>query len=141
MAKLNTYLNFMGNTEEAFLFYKSVFGGEFQMLQRMKDTPDGGKLSEKEQNLVMHVALPIGKDSLLMGTDMLESMGHKFIPGNNISISIEAESKEEAEKLYAGLSEGAQIEMPLTDMFWGAWFAAFADKFGVRWMINYSYKK
>lgn len=138
MTVINTYLNFPGNTEEAFNFYKSVFGGEFAgEISRFKDTPDGDKLPENEREKVMHVALPIGAGNMLMGTDSLESMGQSVTMGNNIHISIHPESKEETERLFNGLSAGGTIEMPLEKMFWGAWFASFTDQFGVRWMINY----
>lgn len=142
MATLNPYLNFMGNTEEAFNFYKSAFGGEFiGGINRFKDTPDGAKMSPADQQKVMHVALPIGKGNTLYGTDMLESMGHKLNVGNNFSISINAESKAEADKLFNALSAGGKIEMPIQDSFWGAYFGMFADKFGIRWMVNYDYPK
>lgn len=138
MTVINTYLNFPGNTEEAFNFYKSVFGGEFAgEINRFKDTPDGDKLPENEREKVMHIALPIGAGNMLMGTDSLESMGQSVTMGNNIYISIHPESKEEAERLFNGLSAGGTVEMPLEKMFWGAWFASFTDRFGVRWMINY----
>ena len=142
MATINPYLNFMGKTEEAFNFYRSVFGGEFiGGINRFKDTPDGDKMSASDQQKVMHIALPIGKGNILMGTDMLESMGQKLNAGNNFSISITAESKAEANKIYNALSVGGKIEMPLADAFWGAYFGMFADKFGIQWMVNYEYPK
>ena len=141
MATFNPYLNFPGTTEEAFTFYKSVFGGEFIALQRFKDTPAADRVPAKEKNLIMHVSLPIGKGNVLMGTDALESMGHKLTFGNNYNISIEADSKEEAKRLYDGLSFGGKIETPIHDEFWGAYFGMFTDKFGTRWMINYTYPK
>lgn len=142
MATLNPYLNFNGNTEEAFNFYKSVFGGEFiGGISRFKDTPDGAKLSAADGEKVMHVALAIGKGNILMATDAMESMGQKLTAGNNFYLSLETDSKEEADKLYDKLSAGGKIEMPLQDAFWGAYFGMFADKFGVQWMINYTYKK
>lgn len=141
MATFNPYLNFPGNTEEAFKFYKSVFGGEFIALQRFKDTPEAGRVPANERNKIMHVSLPIGRGNVLMGTDALESMGHKLTFGNNFNISIEADSKEEAKKLYDGLSVGAKIETPIHDEFWGAYFGMFTDKFGTGWMINYTYPK
>jgi PhnB protein len=141
MAAINSYLNFMGNTEEAFNFYKSVFGGEFAMLQRFKDTPESDKLSAGDQNKLMHIALPIGNRNVLMGTDALESMGHTITFGNNFSLSISADSKEEAEKIFNGLAEGGDVEMPLQDTFWGAYFGMAADKFGIKWMVNYDYPK
>lgn len=141
MATFNPYLNFAGNTEEVFKFYKSVFGGEFMNLTRFKDTPEGAKLPPNEREKIMHVSLPIGKGNILMATDALESMGHKLTAGNNFNLSIEAESKEEATKLYDKLSAGGKIEQPLQDTFWGAYFGMFADKFGIQWMVSYTYPK
>lgn len=138
MATLNPYLNFPGTTEEAFNFYKSVFGGEFLAVQRFKDTPEGAKLSPKEQEKIMHISLPV-KGNVLMATDAMESMGHKIIKGNDFHLSLSADSKEEADKLFNGLSAGGEIEMPLQDSFWGAYFGMFKDKFGIQWMINYDY--
>ena len=137
MATINPYLNFNGNTEEAFNFYKSVFGGEFLALMRFKDNPGCGQMSESDRERIMHVALPIGNGNALMATDALESMGQKLTVGNNFYIAITPESKEEAEKLFNGLSAGGKIEMPLQDMFWGAYYGSFTDKFGVQWMVNY----
>ncbi len=138
MAKLNPYLNFNGNTEEAFNFYKSVFGGEFMGgIMRFKDNPDCTEWSENDKNKVMHVALPIGKDNVIMATDAIESFGQKLVVGNNIQIAISPDSKEEADRLFDGLSAGGKVEMPMQDMFWGAYYGAFEDKFGVKWMINY----
>lgn len=137
MAMLNPYLNFPGNTEEAFNFYKSVFGGEFQTLVRFKDTQEAGRLPANEQDKLMHIALPIGQN-ILMGTDALESMGHKLHAGDNISLSFHADSKEQADKLYAGLSAGGQATMPMADMFWGDYFGMLTDRFGIQWMINHS---
>ncbi len=141
MATFNPYLNFPGNTEEAFKFYKSVFGGEFIAIQRFKETPVADSVSANEKDKLMHISLPIGKGNVLMGTDALESMGHKLTAGNNFHISIEADSKEEAKKLYDGLSVGGKIEQPLKDEFWGAYFGMFTDRFGIHWMINYTYPK
>ena len=141
MAIINPYLNFLGNTEEVFNFYKSVFGGEFSALQRFTGTPGSENLPAADKDKIMHVALPISNGSTLMGTDALESMGHSLTLGNNISLSIIAESKEEADKIFNGLSAGGVIEMPIQDMFWGAYFGMFADKFGIRWMVNYDYPK
>src|SRR6185295_1276331 len=104
MATLNTYLNFDGKTEEAFNFYKSVFGGDFTTVQRIKEIPGGDKFPPQEQNRLMHISLPVGDDSVLMGSDTLESMGHKLSSGNNFSISVNAQSEKEAVKLYNGLS-------------------------------------
>jgi PhnB protein len=137
MAAINPYLNFNGNTEEAFNFYKSVFGGEFLAVMRFKDNAECGQISESDQDRIMHIALPIGNGNTLMATDSLESMGQKLTVGNNFYICLAPESKEEAEKLFNGLSAGGKIEMPLQDMFWGAYYGSFSDKFGVQWMVNY----
>ncbi|HVP36575.1 MAG TPA: VOC family protein [Terriglobales bacterium] len=139
MVTINPYLNFEGNTEEAFKFYRSVFGGDFSRLQRFKGVPGTEKLSPQESEKIMHVSLPIGKHNLLMGTDALESMGHKLIPGNNFSLLISTESKEEAKKIFDGLASGGKIEMPLADAFWGAYFGMLQDKFGIHWMVSYEY--
>ncbi len=141
MAMLNPYLNFPGNTEEAFNFYKLVFGGAFVTVQRFKDVPGEGKVPEKDKNKIMHIALPIGKNNVLMATDALESLGMRVTPGNNMYITIEPESKEEADRIFKGLSAGGKVEMPLQDQFWGAYYGSFRDKFGIQWMVNYSYKK
>lgn len=140
MAKLNPYLNFPGNSEEAFNFYKSVFGGDFAGgINRFKDTPEADKLSDEDKNKIMHIALPIGTGNTLMATDALESMGHKVNAGNNFHLSLEAESKEEAGKLFNALSDGGKVTVPLADAFWGAYFGMLTDKFGIPWMVNYTY--
>ena len=136
MAAINPYVNFMGNTEEAFNFYKSVFGGEFLALQRFKDTPHGDQMSANEKDKIMHVSLPIG-NTILMGTDALESQGHTLTMGNIFSIAISPETMDEAHKIFNGLSAGGVVEVPMEKMFWGAWFGMFTDKFGIKWMINY----
>lgn len=139
MKSINPYLNFQGNTEEAFNFYKNVFGGDFLGgIFRFKDTEMGDKLSEEEQQKVMHIGLSMGNQNYLMATDALESMGQKVNFGNNFYIAIDAESREEAEKLFAGLSEGGAIEMPMADQFWGDYFGSLKDKFNVQWMVIYS---
>lgn len=140
MAKMNVYLNFNGNTEEAFQFYRSVFGGDFTGIFRFKDGPDPENISEEEKNKIMHIALPIGSN-MLMGTDSLQSYQQKVIPGTNTYISLDAESEEEARRIYKKLSEGGKIGMELQKMFWGDLFASFSDKYQVRWMINYDLQK
>ena len=135
---INPYLNFLGNTEEAFNFYKSVFGGEFSSLVRFKDTPEAAKMTPENANKLMHVALPIGKDNMLMATDALESMGHKVTQGNQISLSVNTDSREDADRIYTGLSAGGKAEMPMSDMFWGDYWGMLDDKFGIKWMIAYS---
>lgn len=138
MATINPYLNFKGNTEEAFNFYKAVFGGEFQALQRFKDTPEGDKLPAADQEKIMHIALPIGSN-ILMATDALESMGQKLTFGDNLSISISTNTEAEADKLFNGLAAGGQVTMPLEKMFWGDYFGMLTDRFGVQWMVSYAY--
>ena len=140
MAKMNPYLNFDGTTEAAFNFYKSVFGTEFLgEINRIGNAPGCEGLSDEEKNRVMHVSLPINnRGDILMASDTVPSMGHKLNVGNNVYVSLHPESKEEADKLFAGLSEGGEVEMPMADMFWGDYFGSFTDKFGTRWMINYS---
>ena len=141
MKSINPYLNFPGNTEEAFNFYKKIFGGDFAGdINRFKDTPDASKLNKSDQEKVMHIALPLG-NNLLMATDALPSMGFSVTFGNNFYLSIETESKDEADKLFHGLSDGGKDEMPMQDQFWGAYFGMLTDKFGVKWMINYTYTK
>lgn len=141
MASVSIYLNFMGNTEEAFNQYKKVFNTEFSSpVMRMKDIPqqDGmPSLSEAEKNKVMHVALPILGGTQLMGTDVLESMGHKLIEGNNMTISLNPDTKEDADRLYKELSQGGTEGVAPHDEFWGYWGTC-KDKFGIRWMFNVS---
>lgn len=136
MALINPYLNFLGNTEEAFNFYKSVFGGEFAMVMRFSDTEHGANLPEEDRNKIMHIALPIG-GNMLMATDCLPSMGQSLNMGNNFSISVHGDSLEHAEKLFNGLSVGGNVVVPLKKEFWGDYFGLFFDKFGVQWMVNY----
>lgn len=136
--KVNPYLNFDGNAEAAFLFYKSVFGGEFISHMKMSDAPDTDKLPEGEKNRTMHISLPLGNDTILMASDILPSVGHKLNVGNNNYISIHPESRQEADRLFKGLSKGGEIEMPMADQFWGDYFGSFTDKFGVMWMVNFN---
>jgi PhnB protein len=140
MPTINPYLIFNGNTEEAFNFYKSVFGGEFLAVQRFKDTPEGGKLSPSQKEKLMHISLPIGKGNILMAGDALESMGLVSF-GNNFHLALEVDSKEEADKLFKELSAGAKIELPIADTFWGAYFGMLTDKFGIEWMVSYTKPK
>ena len=140
MAQINPYINFNGNTEEAFTFYKSVFGGEFAKIMRLKDlsTPEF-PVSENDANKIMLIALPIGKN-ILMGNDVPESMGLTNENENRSKISISAESKEEADKLFNGLSVGGQIEVPIGDSPWGSYFGMFRDKYGIEWMVDFDPK-
>ena len=144
MTTINPYLNFDGNTEEAFNFYKSVFGGEFTMLSRFKDMPENpgaAQMSDSDKEKVLHVSLPIGNGNVLMGTDVLESFGQHLTIGDNFSISINVESEEEADMIFKGISEGGKVEMPLEKTFWGAYFGMCKDKFGIQWMVNYDYNQ
>ena len=136
---LNPYLNFPGNTEDAFNFYKSVFGGDFGAVQRFGDMPgpDGKPAPAHLQQKIMHISLPIGKDQVLMGTDAIEEMGFKLATGNNFYICINPDNREEADRLFNGLSAGGKVTNPLKDMFWGAYWGDFTDRFGIRWMVNY----
>jgi PhnB protein len=141
MKSINSYLNFPGNTEEAFNFYKSIFGGELVGLTRFKEIPEGAKLNADEKEKIMHVSLPVGNGNVIMGTDALESMGHKLTSGNNFHIAVEADSKEEADKIFVSLSGGGKVTMPLADTFWGAYFGMLNDNFGIQWMVSYTYPK
>lgn len=144
MATLHPYLTFSGNCEEAFLFYKSVFGGDFPMVGRFKDMPpmEGQPpIPESEGAKIMHISLPIGNGSILMGSDSSEAFGHVSKIGNNFSISIDANSEEEASRLFTGLSAGGTVTMPLDKTFWGAYFGMFTDKFDIQWMVNFDYNK
>jgi PhnB protein len=137
--KVNPYFNFLGNTEEAFNFYKTVFGGDFTSLVRFKDMPmEGVQIPEADQDKLMHIALPIGDDTLLMATDALESLGQTVQPGNNLYISVHPDTKEEADRIFNALSEGAEVEMAMGDQAWGDYFGSLKDKFGIGWMVNYA---
>ena len=136
MATINPYLNFKGNTEEAFNFYRSVFGGEFEIIQRFKDTPEAERLPATDHDKIMHIALPIGKNNILMGTDALESAGQTLTQGNNFSLSISTDSDDETGKIFNALSAGGTVTMPLDKMFWGSYFGMCTDKFGVQWMVS-----
>lgn len=141
MVTVNPYLNFNGTTEAAFKFYRSVFGGDFITLQRFKDTAEADRIQEADRDKIMHVALMVGKGTVLMGTDALESMGHPLSVGNNFFLSISAESEVEAENYFEKLSAGGKISIPLKKTFWGAYFGIFTDKFGIQWMIDYDYSQ
>jgi PhnB protein len=144
MAKVSTYLNFPRQTEEAFNFYKSVFGTEFiGDISRMSEAPQQEgqpSLKEEDKNLVMNIQLPILGGHVLMGTDAPESMGFKVNFGNNIYINLQPDTRTETDKLFKALSEGGKIEMQLQEMFWGDYFGSLVDKFGVQWMFNCSSK-
>jgi PhnB protein len=136
MAAINPYLSFSGNCEEAFEFYRSVFGGEFAMLGRFSDMDLGMPMDESEKSLIMHVALPIGGGTILMGSDVPSKMGD-VTSGNSYSIAISPDSEEEARRLFDGLSAGGTVTMPMDNAPWGALFGMFTDKYGFNWMVNY----
>lgn len=134
--KVHPYLNFDGTAEEAFNFYRSIFGGEFKDINRMSEAPGGDQLPEDEKNRLMHVSLPIGEGIFLMASDIIPSAGHRLNPGNQTYVLLDIKDKAEADRLFHSLSEGGETEMEIGDTFWGAYFGSFVDKFGIRWMIN-----
>ena len=140
MALINPHINFNGKAEEAFNFYRSVFGGEFAMVIRFKDMPVlENMIGENEADKIMHIALPIGKN-VLMGNDVPASMGTVNENENRSKISISAESREEADKLFSGLSAGGTVEVPMNDSPWGSYFGMFRDKYGIEWMVDFDSK-
>ncbi len=140
MARVSTYLNFPRSTEEAFVFYRTVFGGEFEggihRFAEVPAAPGQPPMAEADRNLVMHVSLPILGGHRLMGTDAPETMGFTVAPGNNVHINLEPDSRAETDRLFAALAEGGKVEMALQEMFWGAYFGSLTDRFGVKWMFN-----
>jgi PhnB protein len=137
---LTAYLSFDGNTEEAFTFYQSAFGGEITSLQRFGDTAHGEHMPDADKKKIMHVTLKAPHGVVLMGNDHLEFMGGPFKAGNNFSLSLHPESEELARDLFNNLSAGGTVTMPLEKVFWGAYFGMFIDKFGIQWMVNHEYK-
>ncbi|MEP6787819.1 MAG: VOC family protein [Acidobacteriota bacterium] len=140
MPTINPYLNFNGNCEEAMEFYRSVFGGEYTTFSRFGDMDTGMPMDESEKDNILHASLPIGESYVLMASDCPSSM-MTVTQGNAYSISIGAESEEDATRLFNGLSAGGNVTMPLQKTFWGAFFGMFVDKFGVNWMVNYDYNR
>ena len=141
---INPYLTFNGNCEEAFNFYKSVFGGDFPYIGRFKDMPpmEGQPaMSEQAGNMIMHVSLPIGNGTVLMGSDSSNEWGHATHIGNNFNLSVNAKSREEADRLYKGLSEGGKQTMPMNQTFWGSYFGMLTDKFDIQWMVSHEESK
>ena len=136
MALINPYLMFNGNTEEAFNFYKSVFGGEFAMIMRNKDVPAESRGPNAADDKIMHIALPIAPGNVLMGNDVPEEMD-KLITGTNFFVSVHTQSNEEADKIFNGLSAGGQVTMPIQNTFWGSYFGMLKDKFGIQWMVSF----
>ncbi len=141
MAQVNPYLTFNGDCAQAFEFYKSVFGGAFTYIGQFKDMPGENPMPAHIGELIMHVSLPISKETNLFGSDANELFGQKADAGTNFSVSINAESEDEAKKLFTGLSAGGTVTMPLEKTFWGALFGMFTDKFGIHWMVNYDYEQ
>jgi PhnB protein len=140
MTTVNIYLNFDGNCEEAFNFYKSAFGKEFSYIGRYKDMPpmEGAKaMTEEQGNKIMHIGLPISQETCLLGSDTGGEWAPKINPGNNFSVSINTDSKTEADRLFTGLSAGGKVTMPMNSTFWGDYFGMFTDQFGINWMISY----
>jgi PhnB protein len=140
MARVSTYLNFQGQTEEAFASYAKIFGTEVTMLSRFSDLPASGpgELPAEERNLVMHAELPIIGGHVLMATDLLTSMGQEIRIGNNTTLCLDADSREEADRLYTALSEGGSEASPMADMPWGSYWGVSLDRYGIRWMINHT---
>jgi PhnB protein len=136
MAQINPHINFNGNAEEAFKFYRSVFGGEFTKIMRFKDLGPEFPVADKEANKIMHIALPIGKN-VLIANDVPEYMGRVSENENRSKISISAQSREEADKLFYGLSAGGEIEGPIGDSPWGSYFGMFRDKYGIEWIVAF----
>lgn len=138
MVVVNPYLTFFGNCEEAFKFYRSVFGGEFTYLGRFSEMPtqDGEILPEEEGNKIMHIALPLSRETVLMGSDTTGEWAARTKVGNNITLSITADNKDDADRFYAQLSEGGEQTMPMAQTFWGDYFGQCEDKFGINWMIS-----
>lgn len=139
MAGINPYLTFNGNTEEIFNFYKSIFGGEFAAVMHYGDAPGCGEMpiAENDKDKIMHIALPIG-GSVLMASDAIKAMGQKLVEADNFSTAVNADSKEEADRIFGGLADGGNVEMALADAFWGDYFGMLRDRFGIQWMVSYN---
>ncbi len=137
--RLQSYLNFPGNAEAAFTFYRSVFGGELSALVRFRDVPiEGVEIPEEDLDKVMHVALPIGDDDVLMASDALASLGQHLVQGNDVYLSVHPDSRAEADRIFRALAEGGEVEMPIADQFWGDYYGSLRDRFGMRWMVSHS---
>jgi len=139
MTTVNAYLTFNGNCEEAFNFYKSIFGGEFAFISKFSEMPEDPKfkLTEEEKNRVLHCSFPISEHTVLMGSDTGGDWASDFAIGTNVSISINTDSKEEADRLFNSLSAGGKVIFPIRDTFWDSYFGSFTDKFGVQWMVSF----
>jgi PhnB protein len=138
MTRLHTYLNFAGDADQAFEFYRSVFGGDFSSVIRFRDMPiEGVSIPEEDQDKIMHISLPIGEDSVLMASDTLPALGQRLVRGNNVYVSVHPESREEADRIFAALADGGEVEMPIADQVWGDYYGSLRDRFGVQWMVNH----
>jgi PhnB protein len=139
MTTVNVYLTFKGNCEEAFNFYKSVFGGDFSYIGRFKDMPQepGKPIPANLSNKIMHVSLPVSNETVLMGSDAMEGFGPPLTIGNNFGVSITTDSTSKADNYFSKLSAGGQVTMPMSEQFWGAYFGMFTDKYGINWMVSY----
>ncbi|HWV71202.1 MAG TPA: VOC family protein [Pseudosphingobacterium sp.] len=141
MTTVNVYLNFAGNCEEAFNFYKSVLGGEFSCVGRYSDMPAQEGMPpapESDKDKIMHIGLPISKETMLMGSDIGGEWTPDYKPGNNFSICVSVTDKEEADRIFNGLSTGGNVSMPMNQTFWGDYFGMFTDKFGINWMVSFA---
>lgn len=137
--KIHSYLNFEGNAEEAFRFYEKVLGGKLTEIHRFGSMPqEGFELTPEQKNFVMHVGLELPEGQMLMASDMLPGMGPRRVEGNNFSISVHPDSRQEADRIFSALAEGGTITMPMADQFWGDYFGSLADRFGINWMVNYT---
>lgn len=141
MVKLHPYVNFKGNCEEAFNFYKSILGGEFSYVGRFKDIPGDQRPDPKDENKIMHIGLPLGGGTILMGSDVPEMYEQGFVQGTNITLSLSPESEEEARRIFDALAEGGKVTMPQDKTFWGSLFGMLTDKFGINWMVDYELPK
>jgi PhnB protein len=141
VAKVNVYLNFKGTTESAFKYYQSIFGGEFQMVQRYKEVPGLPPMSPIDGDKLMHIALPITSNLVIHGTDSVDGMGPMLVMGNNVSLMVEADTKQDADRFFKLLSAGGSDLQPMKDEFWGDYYGQCTDKFGLKWMVDYEYPK
>lgn len=138
MLSTNPYLHFMGNAEAAMNFYKSVFEGEFSAFQRYREVPGGEKMKPADQEKIMHISLKIGTGVIIMASDSVKPMGDELVLGNNLHICIQAENEKEVDRIFEGLAKDGQVDMPPNKTYWGAYFSMCTDKFGIKWMINYT---
>jgi len=139
MKSINVYLSFDGKAEEAFGFYRSVFGGEISAINRFKEMPGSEKLTEEDRQKVMHISLPLNESFTLMGSDMIQSLGRKMEVGNHVTLSLSPKTEQDAKRIFERLSRDGEVTMPIQKTFWNALYGMVTDKYGVPWMINYEY--